>query len=341
MIIIILFNAKKKRRYFFIFLALFLLFFLTFNFLLREQVLFYKEKVKPGVVFLKEPFEKITPEEVMKKLAARLAEWQINPIDARYNPELNSIVPELWGYRIDLEKTADRIMAASAGEEVQPVFQPIMPEITINDYPSAFIKEGNPQKREIAFMVNVAWGTEYIIPMLEVLQEGDSQATFFVTGKWANSNGELLKEIVKRGNLLGNHGHTDAVVFTEITVEEMERGLREVNDLIERETGQKTLYFTPHKGEYNQLVLETVSRLGMRTILWSVDTIDWMNPGLETIKAMVLNNKHNGAIVLMHPTSDTVCLLKEVIPVLKSEGFNLVTIEQLLNPDYPPALITH
>jgi hypothetical protein len=85
------------------------------------------------------------------------------------------------------------------------------------------------------------------------------------------------------------------------------------------------------------LVLEIVSRQGMRTVLWSIDTVDWMSPGVPKMKSKVLDNLHEGAIVLMHPTEDTVTFLKETIPEIKNRGFNIVNMEQLLNPQYLPA----
>jgi probable sporulation protein (polysaccharide deacetylase family) len=242
----------------------------------------------------------------------------------------------LWGYEVNLPETVDKIMAASRNEYVSPVYEAVLPDITIEDYPSAIISRGNPIKKQIALMINVAWGTEYILPMLEILEANDALTTFFVVGKWARQNENLVKEICSKGHLLGNHGHTDSVVYTELSQQEMEQGLKEVNDLIGAATGQRPKYFTPHKGEYNALVLETVSRQGMRTVLWSIDTVDWNTPGVEKMKAKILDNLHEGAIVLMHPTADTVILLKEVIPVIKNKGYSFVTLAELFNPHYPP-----
>ena len=235
-----------------------------------------------------------------------------------------------------MPETVDKIMAASRNEYVSPVYEAVLPDITTEDYPSAVISRGNPLKKQIALMINVAWGTEYIIPMLEILDANDALATFFVVGKWARQNENLVKEICSKGHLLGNHGHTDSVVYTALSQQEMEEGLKEVNDLIGAATGQRPKYFTPHKGEYNALVLETVSRQGMRTVLWSIDTVDWNTPGVEKMKAKILDNLHEGAIVLMHPTADTVMLLKEIIPVIKNKGYSFVTLADLFNPHYPP-----
>ncbi|MDO9536379.1 MAG: polysaccharide deacetylase family protein [Bacillota bacterium] len=295
--------------------------------------------VEPGVSFLGQNMSGLTREEVTERVNARFGEWLLSPVDAVYNPDLNSIIPELWGYEVNLQETINNIMSAAPDEDVFPFYEPILPDITIKDYPWAYIDRGNPKKKEIALMINVAWGTEFIVPILDILAAEEAYGTFFVVGKWAGKNMDLLKDIDRRGYPIESHGHTDSVVYTELSPEEAENGLQEVNRIVETATGQEPLYFTPHKGEYSELVLEIVSRQGMRTVLWSIDTVDWMSPGVPKMKSKVLDNLHEGAIVLMHPTEDTVTFLKETIPEIKNRGFNIVTISQLLNPQYLPAEI--
>ena len=138
---------------------------------------------------------------------------------------------------------------------------------------------------------------------------------------------------------MANHGHTDALVYTRLTPEEMEKGLKEVNTLIEQLTGRTPKYFTPHKGEYSRLLLEVVSRVGMRTVLWTVDTVDLQKPGVEIMKSKVMANIGGGTIILMHPTADTVVLLQETLPLIRQKGYAVVTLSELLSPHYPPSLL--
>lgn len=293
--------------------------------------------VEPGVTFLGQNMSGLTREEVTERVNARFGEWLVSPVDAVYDPDLNSIIPELCGYEVNLQETINNIMSAAPDEDVLPFYEPVSPDITIKDYPWAYIDRGNPGKKEIALMINVAWGTEFIIPILDILSAEEVYGTFFVIGEWAENNMDLLKEINKRGHSIESHGHTDSIVYTALSPEEAENGLQEVNRIVETATGRKPLYFTPHKGEYSELVLEIVSRQGMRTVLWSIDTVDWMSPGVLKMKSKILDNLHEGAIVLMHPTEDTVTFLEETIPEIKNRGLNIVTMAQLLNPQYLPA----
>ncbi|HAA34797.1 MAG TPA: hypothetical protein DCD97_05750 [Firmicutes bacterium] len=328
--LIVLISSRTKI------MSIILLIIICGSFFFKDSIIKHYFGVKPGVIFLQQDLGGYSRDKVREIVAARLGEWHLKPVDALYDSHSNHIIPELWGYEVNLPETVDKIMAASRNEYVSPVYEAVLPDITTEDYPSAVISRGNPLKKQIALMINVAWGTEYILPMLEILDANDALTTFFVVGTWARQNENLVKEICSKGHLLGNHGHTDSVVYTALSQQEMKEGLKEVNDLIGAATGQRPKYFTPHKGEYNALVLETVSRQDMRTVLWSIDTVDWNTPGVEKMKAKILDNLHEGAIVLMHPTADTVMLLKEVIPVIKNKGYSFVTLAELFNPHYPP-----
>ncbi|NLL22083.1 MAG: polysaccharide deacetylase family protein [Firmicutes bacterium] len=325
---VLLISSKTKI------IALILLLVIGSAFIFQDKAVRYFCGVKSGVMFLEHNVGGYSREELTELIGAKYGEWVVSPVDAVYDEQYNSIIPELWGCEVNLQKTVDKIMQAHSGEKVTPVLETLLPDITLNDYPWAYIRQGNPLKTEVSFMINVAWGTEYIPQMLAILDNEKVSASFFVVGSWAENHEDLLRQISNSGHTVENHGHTDAKVYTELTPEEMEDGLKKVNSFVQNLTGRKPKYYTPHKGEYNELVLEAVSRQELRTVLWSIDTIDWMLPGVQAMKSRVLENLHGGAIVLMHPTEDTVIFLRETIPLIKDQGFQIVSIEKLLDPNY-------
>ena len=331
------FNVSVIRgRKLYIGLGLILLLLLFFFY---QGWLSQRDLINEDVYFLGRNMRGYSYEQTEEILVGRLIEWQQAPVNALYNPERQVIVPEIWGYKVDIEDTLNRIIAADSGESVFPSLEPLYPEISIADYPAAFIEQGNPHKNEVALMINVAWGSEHLEPMLDVLSSEGVHGTFFVVGRWAHEHEPLLREIALRGHELANHGHTDALVYTELNPEEMKNGLTDVNIQIETVSGHVPKYFTPHKGEYNELVLEVVSRVGMRTVLWTIDTVDWNKPGVEKMKDKVLTKLTGGGIILMHLTADTVIFLQETLPMIKQRGFDIVTIDELLSPHYPPSII--
>lgn len=323
------FKAINLRRFLFVLFAIMLIFFALV--VLKEPLQRYFLGVSDDVVFLESSLEGKLQHEVERYVKeAAIMHWR-KPSDAILNPVTGEVTPGLSGYYIDHKKTVEKIMHAPVGTIVRPVYVEKKPVLTLNDYPVTSIYRGNPDKRQIALMINVAWGDEYIDDMLKVLANEEANATFFLVGKWAENNPGIAKLIKEKEHELGNHGYTDEVVMSELNSEEIADSINATNAIIERLVGTKPIYFTPHRGEYNQMTLEVVSRIGMRTVLWSIDTLDWRLPGVEVMKQKIIEKAHNGAIILMHPTAETVPFLAEVLPVLSGKGYEIVSIGELLS----------
>jgi probable sporulation protein (polysaccharide deacetylase family) len=191
------------------------------------------------------------------------------------------------------------------------------------------IYKGNENNPIIAFECNVVWGTEYIVPMLEAFKEHDIRITFFIGGEWARDNPELLKRIAAEGHELGNHGYGHKH-HSKLNLEQNRQEILDAEKEIQSITAIKTRLFAPPYGEFNDTTLMAADSLGYRTIMWSIDTIDWRRDGTDKIINRVLKNPHNGALVLMHPTADTVTALPVVIEGLKSQGYKIGTVSEAL-----------
>lgn len=288
--------------------------------------------VKAGVTFQGEPVEGLFRPEVAA-LVARVGLIQGRlPIDAVIDEQSNSIIPELNGIAIDQEATIEQIMKAPRGAAVLPVYRELVPSLCWDHYPSNPVYHGNSRKPEVALMVNVAWGGEYLPAILSLLESQGAGATFFLSGCWAEKNESLIRRIKAGGHELGNHGYSDAEVFPDLDGWAMALSLRKTNEIIFNAAGNYPLYFTPHKGEFNDLTLEIVSRQGMRTVLWSLDTVDWQKPGVKAMRDKIMRHLSPGQIILMHPTEDTEAFLAETIPLIKEKGLHIVTVGELLNP---------
>ncbi len=288
--------------------------------------------VRSGVVLQSESVEQLLRPEVAL-IVARIARNQgRDPVSAEIDPGGERIIPELNGLEIDEEATVALVMSAPAGEKVLPIYRELLPPVRWDQYPALPAEQGNPRKPCISLMINVAWGEEDLPEMLRVLEEEKARATFFITGRWAEKNEELLQQIAAAGHELGNHGYADDEVFPELDSWGAARSIRQTNEIIFDAVGSYPLYFTPHKGEYNEMALEIVSRQGMRTVLWSLDTVDWQKPGVDLMRQRILRNLAPGKIILMHPTADTVQLLREVLPRIREQGLAVVSIDELLDP---------
>ncbi|NMA92386.1 MAG: polysaccharide deacetylase family protein [Firmicutes bacterium] len=293
----------------------------------------YFNGVKAGVHFRGENLGGLLAEEVALVVAEVAREEGREPVNAIVEPETGALVPELNGIEVDRQLTVEAILAAPRDSTVEPVYRQTVPARRSEDYPSLLIYKGNSRKPAVGLMINVAWNRDDSLqPMLALLEAEGAQGTFFLTGRWVEEHRDLARKIDAGGHELASHGYSDLEVFPDLTAEEMESSLRQTNEIIFEICGRYPRYFTPHKGEYNPLTLEVVSRHDMRLLLWSLDTIDWSSPGVEAMQERIMAGLHPGAIILMHPTGDTVEFLARVLPLIAEQGLQVVAMSELLGP---------
>ena len=191
------------------------------------------------------------------------------------------------------------------------------------------IRSGSPASPKIALCCNVFWGEEYLPDMLNTLDANQIKATFFIGGTWAQKNQQLLLEIANRGHGLANHSYSHPHPNL-LTKQKNQEQIVKTDKLIQEITGKQTTLYAPPYGEYNDTVLLAAHELGYRTILWSIDTIDWQRPSAEIIKQRVLKKLHPGAIILMHPTAPTAQALPGLIKEIQNRGYQVVPVSELL-----------
>jgi len=191
------------------------------------------------------------------------------------------------------------------------------------------VYQGNSGKKAVAITVNVDWGEEYIPAMLDSFAKYDARVSFFVTGKWAEKNPELLKQMDKEGHSIQNHGYKH-LHFNNLSAADASQQIKQAEDVIHKTIGKKSKFFASPYGEKNQNLINVVADLNYELIMWSVDTIDWQRPEPQVIVDRVLNKVHNDAIILMHPTEPTVKALPELLQGLDGEGYKMVTIDEIL-----------
>jgi len=191
------------------------------------------------------------------------------------------------------------------------------------------IYQGNTGNKKIALTCNVVWGEEFVPRMLDVLKKNDVKMTFFMGGKWVRDFPDLARQIAL-GHELGNHSYSHPHP-TFISKNENIAEIKKTEQAVYEVTKIKTILYAPPYGEFNNTVLEAADDCGYRTILWSIDTVDWQRPSPDVIVRRVLEKAHNGAIVLMHPTEPTVKALPTLIESLREQGYELTTVSELLN----------
>ena len=188
---------------------------------------------------------------------------------------------------------------------------------------------GDLNKNNISLMINVYWGTEYIEPMLKVLKEKNAKCTFFVGGMWASKNAELLNKIIGEGHEIGNHGyyHKD---HDKISEEKNRQEIEQTHEIVKALSGTEMNLFAPPSGAFNQTTLDVAKELGYITVMWTKDTIDWRDKNTSLIYLRATKNPHNGDLVLMHPTQNTLEALPDIIDFYTSSGYVVTTVSNTL-----------
>lgn len=213
---------------------------------------------------------------------------------------------------------------------VMAFFFDMLPNLGLNQKNAlAPIFQGNPESAKIAFACNVFWGEEVIPEMLQILATHQVKITFFIGGSWAKRNPGALRMIAEAGHELGNHTFTHPHP-SQLNKEQNQAEILRTEQLVKEITGLKTCLYAPPYGEYNQTVILAASELSYPTIMWTVDTIDWRRPSPEVIIKRVTSKLQNGAIVLMHPTAPTVKALPELIRIIKSKGYTITNVSDIL-----------
>lgn len=189
------------------------------------------------------------------------------------------------------------------------------------------IYQGCGEKKQVSLAVNIDWGEEYLPEMLGIFEKNHVQATFFLTGRWTEKFPGYAASIAKEGHEIGNHGFSHGSPNA-MSKEQNKNEIQKTADAIKKATGRETGLYAPPSGESASHVVQAAYELGHKTVLWSVDTIDWQRPAPQRIVQRVVSKVHNGTIILMHPTAPTVEALPQLINDLKNQGYTLVTVSK-------------
>lgn len=204
---------------------------------------------------------------------------------------------------------------------------------SINDE-EVFIKNGSRDKKLIALTFDDGPHPKETNQVLDVLNKYNVKGTFFIAGKHANWYPNPLVRASKEGHEIGNHtfNHPD---ITNLTNAQLEEEILKCEEILIKLTGKKPTLFRPPYGSYKQEELASIAKkLNYKIVLWTtVDARDWQNPAAEVIANKIINNAKNGDIILLHDyaTNNTVAALDILIPKMMDQGFEFVTVSQIID----------
>jgi len=169
--------------------------------------------------------------------------------------------------------------------------------------------------------------------VLAILKENNIKGSFFFIGENVRLYPNIVKEAYNSGNLVLCHSYSHPE-FTKLKEEDINKQLEKTENEIYKVIGKKPAIIRPPYGDINQNTIDILSKANYKTVLWSIDTLDWSQREKTNIVNNVINNIRPGDIILMHTGKDkeaSIDALPEIIANLKEMGYSFTTIDELLN----------
>lgn len=188
-------------------------------------------------------------------------------------------------------------------------------------------------EKKVAISFDAAWGDEFTMEILDILDKYNVKSTFFLVGFWVDKYPEHVKEIYKRGHDIGNHSTTHPYM-TELSKEQVVEELDNTGKTIKELIGVEPILFRPPFGDYNNNLINICRENGYYAIQWDIDSLDWKELGVQPVVDKVTRNIQNGSIVLFHNNAKYVLeYLPIVIERLQNEGYEIVPISELIHKE--------
>ncbi len=193
---------------------------------------------------------------------------------------------------------------------------------------------GNKEKPYIYITFDLGYEAGYTEKILEVMKQNEVKGVFFITAHYLNTQPDLVKRMIDEGHTVGNHT-VNHKSMPSCSLETIKKEVMDLHTAIYDKFGYEMKYIRPPKGEYSERTLAYSNTLNYQTVMWSFAYDDWdeNKQGREDYgKKKILDNLHNGEVMLLHATSkDNANILDEVIKDIKAQGFEFKTIDEFEN----------
>ena len=202
----------------------------------------------------------------------------------------------------------------------------------LKKYDAAYI--GNTGEKVIYLTFDAGYENGCTAKILDTLKAHEVTAAFFLVGNYIEKNGDLVRRMVEEGHIVGNHTmhHYDMSKISDR--ENFAKELKDLEKLFREKTGKDLpKYYRPPQGIYSEENLQMAKDLGYRTVFWSLAYVDWNNdnqPTKEYAFSKLLPRTHNGAVILLHSTSQTNAeILDELLTKWEDQGYSFENVDKL------------
>ncbi len=199
-------------------------------------------------------------------------------------------------------------------------------------YDAAYL--GDTTRKVLYLTFDAGYENGSTAKILDALKAHNVPAAFFLVGNYLERNADLVRRMVEEGHIVGNHTmhHYDMSKISD--KDAFTKELQGLEELYQQVTGQELpKFYRPPQGIYSQENLKMAKELGYRTVFWSLAYVDWNNdrqPTAQEAFDKLLPRTHNGAVVLLHSTSQTNGeILDELLTRWEEQGYTFAPITDL------------
>ena len=193
---------------------------------------------------------------------------------------------------------------------------------------------GNPQEKVLYLTFDAGYENGNTEKILDALKSHNAKGAFFLVGNFARDNGDLVRRMAEEGHIVGNHTMHHPNMSKISNLEAFRKELQGVEELYEQATGKPLdKYYRPPQGVFSEENLKMAKQLGYKTVFWSLAYVDWnqdSQPTREQALQKLIPRTHNGAVVLLHQTSDTNGkIMDELLTKWEEMGYRFGTLDEL------------
>ena len=236
---------------------------------------------------------------------------------------------------LEAQLAHESVSAGSWGLSFRTEGQPPVGPATqreLDGYDAAYL--GDTTRKVIYLTFDAGYENGCTGKILDVLKKHDVPAAFFLVGNYMEKNPDLVRRMAREGHTVGNHTmhHYDMSKISDPAA--FRKELEDLQALYRQITGQELpKYYRPPQGTYSRSNLEQAKALGYKTVFWSLAYVDWLTddqPTAQQAFSKLLPRTHQGAVVLLHSTSETnAAILDELLTRWKEMGYRFASLDEL------------
>jgi len=239
------------------------------------------------------------------------------------------------GAIITVQFTTDSLPTAAWGLSFRQEGSPPGGTATADElarYDAAYL--GDTSRKVLYLTFDAGYENGCTEKILDTLKKHNVKAAFFLVGNYMERNADLVRRMVEEGHIVGNHTmhHHDMSKLEDKAA--FEKELTDLEALFTQVTGKELpKFYRPPQGTYSQKNLQLAKNMGYKTVFWSLAYVDWNNDAQPTPQAAfdkLLPRTHDGAVVLLHSTSQTNAqILDELLTRWSDQGYVFETVDKL------------